>query len=239
MTSIDGLAMAEEGGLAQHGGRSQGEEPFEALVDAVRGIIARTGGIPPERAVAEELSVKRHTLRRALESLRASGELEPARAGRRAAAPELPQKNLINSTNPFEVMEMRLVLEPALARLAALRASPAEIERIRRAAVTPPGADATAADMAFHKAIAAGARNSLASELYVLLHRVASDGRLRFTDSDAALLPERVRERDAEHARIAAAVAARDPEGAERAMWRHLAAVQQKITARLAPGGLG
>ncbi len=99
--------------------------------------------------------------------------------------------------------------------------------------VTAPGADPNAADIAFHKAIAAGSRNSLASELYVILHRVANDGRLRYTDSDASLMPERVRARDGEHARIAEAIASRDPDAAERAMYQHLAAVQQKIMGRL------
>ncbi|SON53787.1 putative L-lactate dehydrogenase operon regulatory protein [Hartmannibacter diazotrophicus] len=206
-------------------------------MESLRNIIAQTGGLPPERTVAEELSVKRHTLRRALGLLRENGELEPARAGRRANTREPQGNNLINSTNPLEVMELRLMLEPALARLAALRASPAEIERIRRAATTAPGADPNGADMTFHKAIAAGSRNSLASELYVILHRVANDGRLRFTDSDANLVPERVRMRDAEHLQIAEAIASRDPEAAERAMWQHLLAIQQKITGRLAPGG--
>lgn len=216
----------------------QDESSFDDLVEAVRSIIAKTGTMPPERVVAEELSVKRHTLRRALGVLRARGELEPARAGRRASTGLESGRSLINSTNPLEVMELRMVLEPALARLAALRATPVEIDRILRAATTAADADPIAADMVFHKAIAAGSRNGLASELYVILHRVASDGRLRFTDSDATLVPERVRSRDAEHRHIAEAIAARDPEAAERAMWQHLAAVQQKIMGRLAPGGL-
>lgn len=231
--------------------QDQGSEPasdgaagapagLEALVDALRGIIARTGSLPPERTVAETLNVKRHTLRRALGVLRARGELEPARAGRRAATPPAPDnsRTLVNSTNPLEVMELRLMLEPALARLAALRASPVEIDRILQAATTDPEADPIAADMVFHKAIAAGARNALASELYVLLHRVASDGRLRYTDSDATLVPERVRMRDGEHRQIAEAIAARDPEAAERAMWQHLATLQQKIMGRLGTGGI-
>lgn len=239
MTSIDALAdkaaRKERNGSATTGDATPG---VEELVETLRSIIARTGNVPPERTMAEALNVKRHTLRRALGFLRERGELEPARAGRRAAQPAPQGQSLINSTNPLEVMELRLVLEPALARLAALRASPAEIERIRKAATTPANADPIAADMVFHKAVAAGARNMLASELYVILHRVANDGRLRFTDSDASLLPERVRNRDAEHHAIAEAIAARDPEAAERAMWQHLAAVQQKIMGRLAPGGL-
>jgi DNA-binding FadR family transcriptional regulator len=213
------------------------DQDLDALIAAVRAIVARTGSMPPERTVAEELSVKRHRLRRALEALRANGELAPARTGRRASNDLEQRRNLIESTNPFEVMELRLVLEPALARLAALRASPAEIERIRRAATTAPGANPIAADVAFHRAIAAGSRNILAAELYLILHRVASDGRLRFTDSDAQLVPERVRDRDAEHQCIADAIAARDADGAETAMQQHLAAVQRKLFGRLAPGG--
>jgi DNA-binding FadR family transcriptional regulator len=214
------------------------EQPagVQAIMDALRDIIAETGSVPPERAIAEQLSVKRHVLRRALETLRAAGEIEPARAGRRASQTAPQGGHLVKSTNPVEVMELRMVLEPALARLAALRASPAEIERIQRAATTPPGASPSAADLVFHKAVAVGSRNILASELYVLLHQVATDGRLRFADSDSTTTPERIRDRDREHKAIADAIAARDPETAERAMWEHLAVVQRKILSRLAPG---
>lgn len=58
------------------------------------------------------------------------------RAARPAAT--LNQKRMVQSTNPFEVMEMRLMIEPALARLAALRASPDEIARIVEAQALPP-----------------------------------------------------------------------------------------------------
>lgn len=245
MSATDALAATtiavQEGRASAAGSRDASDDhaDFHGLLESIRRLIVHNGGIPPERAVAEALNVKRHTVRRALEALRAKGELEPARAGRRASVEATPRRDaLVNSTNPLEVMELRLVLEPALARLAALRASPDEIERIRRAARTAPGAEPNGADMVFHRAIAAGSRNSLASELYVLLRHVASDGRLRFTDSDAALLPERVRERDAEHRRIADAIAARNPEGAEEAMWQHLAAIQQKVVGRFVPGRL-
>lgn len=212
------------------------ETGLQAVIDAVRDIFARTGRLPPERSIAAELGVKRHQLRRALEALRAEGELEPARTGRRALTGALQKNSLVNSTNPIEVMELRLVLEPALARLAALRASPVEIERIRRAAIATPGLNPASADLAFHRAVSAGARNSLAAELYVLLHRVAIDSRVRFTENDRALYAERLRLRDAEHRAIAEAIAARDPDAAERAMWQHLSAVQQRVLGRLSPG---
>jgi DNA-binding FadR family transcriptional regulator len=246
VTMIDALCDVADGGDVagndrivtwKDGAKGNAGQDLGDLIDSIRAIIATTGNVPPERVIAEELSVKRHTLRRALEQLRARGELGPAQAGRRAAVDAAGQeRNLVNSTNPFEVMEMRLLLEPQFARMAAMRSSLVESDRIRRAATTPKGADPNAADMVFHKAIAAGARNSLASELYVILNRVATDNRLRFTDSETELIPERVRARDAEHARIADAIAARDPDAAEREMREHLTAIQHKIMGRLAPG---
>ncbi len=206
------------------------------LIDAIREIMAENGSIPSERAVAEQLQVKRHRLRRALESLRASGELEPARAGRRAAPEVRLGDNLASGTNPIEIIELRMVLEPTLARLAALRASPSEIKRIRRAATTPSGAEPGPVDLAFHKAVAVGSRNSLAAEFYALLRHVATDARLRLGEADETRrCPKRIAERDAEHAAIADAIARRDPDLAERAMLDHLGAVQRQILVRLAP----
>jgi DNA-binding FadR family transcriptional regulator len=208
------------------------EEPAD-VVEALRRIIDEEGALPAERVLADRLNVKRHQLRKALQMLRGLGELEPARSGRRASSDTTIQSGkLVLSTNPMEVMEMRMMLEPALARLAALRASPAEIARIMQHAKSPPGMSPSQADQLFHRAIAAGSRNSLASELHILLHQVQSDSRLRFADSDDETTTERIAQRDSEHQAIAEAIAARDPNRAERAMWEHLAVVQRKIASR-------
>ena len=212
------------------------DESLAEIVSALRGILAEGKGAPSERVLAERLNVKRHRLRRALEELRAAGELAPARAGRPRTAPARRGDDLARDTNPVEIIELRMMLEPALARLAALRASPFEITRIQRAATTPPGASAGAVDLAFHKAVAAGARNSLATELYALIRQVATDARLRFGNSDNPSCPNRLRQRDAEHKAIADAIAARDPDAAEQAMRAHLGAVQRQILDRLGPG---
>lgn len=208
---------------------------LDDVVAALRGILAAGQGTPSERALAERLNVKRHRLRRALDQLRAAGELAPARAGRPRTATPRRGDDLARDTNPVEIIELRMVLEPALARLAALRASPFEIMRIQRAASTPPGAAAGAIDLAFHKAVAAGARNSLAAELYALIREVATDARLRFGNSDNPSCPNRLKQRDAEHKLIADAIAARDPDAAEQAMRAHLGAVQRQILDRLGP----
>lgn len=211
------------------------EVSMETILETVRSVLAADGSVPSERALAEQLGVKRHRVRLALETLRGAGELGPAKAGRRAATPLSHDEALIRVTNPIEVIELRFMLEPALARLAALRASPFEIQRIVLSASTPPGTGYGTADFAFHRAVAVGARNGLAVELYRLLRQVGTDARVRVGESSPAC-PKRLARRDAEHRAIADAISTRDPEAAEIAMRAHLAAVQRQIMERLTPG---
>jgi len=205
-----------------------------ALTGALRALLAAEGALPAERKLAERLRVNRYRLRRALEALRATGEITP-RSGRRVMTSARHGEALVRGTNPTEVIELRIMLEPGFARLAALRASPLDIVRIQHAARTAAGSDAGAVDLAFHKAIAAASRNHLAAELYALLRRVGTDARLRL-GRDTPACPKRIQQRDAEHRAIAEAIAARDPDGAERAMRAHLAAVQRRILEQMAPG---
>lgn len=219
-----------------------GEARLDQLLGRLRGQIGTTGDLPPERILCNQLEVTRHMLRKALRILRDGGEIPATRIGRRAAAgapppppARLSQQRIVQSTNPFEVMEMRLMIEPPLARLAAMRASPDEIAKILEAAESSALMSPSEADQAFHRAVAAGARNSLASELNILLHCVQTDSRLRFTDSDADenTTQARVRDRDAAHRVIAEAIAARDPAGAAEAMRSHLVSTQMKLMGRL------
>ena len=181
----------------------------------------------------EALNVKRHQLRRALAALRANGEIAPAEAKRKPLVGHNGE-NLVRDTNPMEVIEMRIAIEPFLARLAALRASPFEMAAIEQAATTAAGADTGAADLKFHKLIAASSGNKLAASLYSLLRRVASDARVRLNASRPAC-PKRTQQRDAEHRAIAQAILKRDPDAAEQAMRLHLAAVQKLVIERLNP----
>jgi GntR family transcriptional repressor for pyruvate dehydrogenase complex len=202
------------------------------IVVAVRAMAARQK-LNSERSIAEALKVKRHQLRRALSAMRANGELAPAEAKRKPLVGHNGE-NLVRSTNPMEVIEMRIAIEPFLARLAALRASPFEMAAINDAATTAAGVDSGAADLKFHKLIAAGSGNKLAASLYDLLRRVARDARVRLNASRPAC-PKRTQQRDAEHRAIAQAILRRDPDAAEQAMRLHLLAVQKLIIERLNP----
>jgi GntR family transcriptional repressor for pyruvate dehydrogenase complex len=207
---------------------SAGELPdIDAIVSRLRERLAAGKPLPAERAIAEEFAVKRHRVRQALALLREQGDLDsPRRTGTSGG------ESLIRSTNPLEVIELRLALEPALARLAAVRATPLEIARIMRAATTPPDMQRGTADLAFHKLVAAASGNGLAADLYALLRKVGSDSRVR-VQSTLPACPNRLAQRDQEHRAVAEAIAARDPECAEAAMRTHLNAVHRVILNRL------
>jgi DNA-binding FadR family transcriptional regulator len=204
----------------------------DQIIGAVRDLHGEEGRLPPERQLAERLNVKRHQLRKALEALRQSGDLEPARV--RRASPEQPRygEELVRLTNPIEVLELRLLIEPGLARLASVRASAHEIARISEAATTPDNASSGAVDFAFHLAVIGAARNHLAGEIYKMLRQLGVDARVRIAGTGAPTCPKRIAQRDAEHRAIADAIARRDPEGAEAAMRAHLFAVQKQINER-------
>jgi DNA-binding FadR family transcriptional regulator len=122
-------------------------DAYAALLARLRDRAARGEGLPAERDLATELAVTRHQLRRALADLRERGELGPTPAprglGRSARA-------LVRRTHPIEVAELRAILEPALARMAAVRATPIDVRRIQRASTTMAEQQSASADLDFH-----------------------------------------------------------------------------------------
>src|SRR5689334_18879235 len=89
--------------------------PVAVLARQLRMRLASGEALPAERALAAQYGVKRHRVRQALALLREQGDLD---ASPRTNAAD--GESLIRSTNPLEVIELRLALEPALARLAAV-----------------------------------------------------------------------------------------------------------------------
>lgn len=203
------------------------------LITQIRAMIGKGEELPPERLLADQLKVKRHRLRLALETMRDAAEL-PRPIIRRNNSPVLKSDVVVQGTNALEVIELRIVLEPAIARLAAVRASPVQIAKILEAATTPQGVTRTIGDIAFHKLLADSSGNQLAASLYAFLRRVGSDHRLHVPMA-SAITSERIQQRDQEHRAIAEAIAARSPDAAEQAMRQHLRRVQREIADRLNP----
>lgn len=211
------------------------EPSSDALRLMILELAADQREIPPERQLTTQLNVSRSRLRRVLADLRATGQLRPAQVGRRTTDGRPSQiDRLAQVSNPTEVIELRIMLEPKLARLAAIRASAVEIARIVRAAGSRPNNSYGAADLAFHMEVVSAARNALGREMYSILRQVGTDKRVHMPPRKPPCQRRRD-ERDREHMEVAQAIAARDPDRAEAAMRAHLSMVQDMVSRRLAP----
>src|SRR5262245_55412438 len=107
----------------------------------LRGYLARIempldSRLPPERSLAETLGVSRAELRKALNTLEAENQIwrhvgKGTFIGSRPIDTVADVASITRRTNPAEVMRTRLLLEPEVARMAALNATPAHIAEMR------------------------------------------------------------------------------------------------------------
>jgi GntR family transcriptional repressor for pyruvate dehydrogenase complex len=208
----------------------------DQIVSDILALQKDGGQLPSERDLAEQLDVKRHQLRKALAVLRKNGDLRPIPARRAPTALARYGEELVRLTNPLEILELRLIVEPGLARLASLRATSLESARIIQAATTDDNDKAGAIDLAFHFAIAEAARNHLAEEFYKTMRQIAVDARLQVANNVSVTCSKRVAQRDAEHLKVAQAIEQRDPEAAEAAMRAHILSVFQQVNQRINAG---
>jgi DNA-binding FadR family transcriptional regulator len=199
--------------------------------------------LPPERALARRLEVGRGTLRKALDALAREGRIR-RRVGQGTFVAETLAEAALRldaPPSPADLMEARLMVEPAVAGAAALRALDPEIDALRGMIAGEPAADWRAweaRDAAFHAAIAAAARNPLLAALIRTLEdmRRRDDwARLRAR----ALTPERQAANIAQHAAVVEAIARRDPAGAAAAMRVHLETVETAMRDGVGPDDRG
>ncbi|MEO9776234.1 FCD domain-containing protein [Roseibium sp.] len=196
-----------------------------------------TEQVPTERELSETIGVGRRAVRRALEVLETEGKIWRRQGagtfiGPEPAQPEKQIRALNENSNMLEVMEVRLQIEPVLARLAALRATPADIAAMRDVA----GRLAEAEDMdgrelwdgALHRAIARAANNTLFLALFDVVDRVRQDAAWRHV-REALRTDDAMTLYKSQHVDIIGAIETRDPISAEKAMRGHLLALQQRL----------
>ncbi|HVM84529.1 MAG TPA: FCD domain-containing protein [Candidatus Binatia bacterium] len=147
--------------------------------------------------------------------------------------------HILDHTNPLEVIEVRLAIEPVLARLAAFRASQAEINRLTAMAdetrAAPDPATYEVADLRFHRTIAEVARNTLFLAVFDTLNANRGDAAWRRLSENAHCFKRQSVYAD-NHQEIALAIAARQGEKAQDLMQRHLSDVQRYIYEHAFPG---
>lgn len=193
--------------------------------------------LPPERELSRALGVSRAGLRQALAVLESEGQIwrhvgKGTFIGTRPIATVSDIDAMVRRTNPAEVMRTRMLIEPEVARLAALNATPAQIAEMRacmarsRAAATWRQYESW--DNRLHRTIAEATQNALLVSLLDTLsavRRAVAWGRLRVNK----VKPEPDHHSFAEHEAIVAAIAERDRERAAETMRRHLETVERKL----------
>ena len=207
----------------------------------VAGTIAPGCALPPEATLLERYAVSRTVLREALNVLSGKGLIEAKPKRGTVVRPpsewshldsdllgwrdEVSRRTLPREAMEglYRLMEMRRIVEPGAAALAARRATPADTARIgdayRLMAEAEDSAEAfMEADLAFHVAILEAGRNDY---LLPVAHAIRSSmmASLRITNRN----PVENREVSLPlHRAIHEAIARRDGEAAATAMERHL-----------------
>ncbi len=187
--------------------------------------------LPSERRLAELLGVSRGSVREAIVELQVKG-LVKRRPGSGTLV-QAPSYSLftgpivagvdLSDRETTELLDLREAVEPGVAARAAERATEADIDEILRiAAAFETNAEVERRiqlDAQLHHAIAQATHNALLVELVERFMNALDATRRRSAQSES-----RWRMSKAAHWRIVEAIAARDPEAAEREMLEHVRA---------------
>jgi DNA-binding FadR family transcriptional regulator len=209
----------------------QGNRVADGIQEMIlREAIPAGGRLPTEHALARRFRVSRPLVREAIQALRALGVVESKpRVGLRVLPfrPEAQFDALIprirTEEERAELYELRCLLEPAVLRLAARRARPADLDVLERplrapfprgrAAVIREGLDR---DIAFHEGLWRLAGNRFVLGLKGLLVRYFA------ALERAPLAGSAMRRANAQHLAVVRALKAGDVRRAERALVHNL-----------------
>lgn len=218
------------------------------IVDQIRSLIEQGklkpgDRLPAERDLADKLGSSRATIREALAALQILGlvEVHPGQGSfvsNNIAVRDHELDGLMEQLerdySVSEVLETRLVIEPPLAELAALRATPEDIRDIE-AALRSSFENATglesfeAWDGRFHLAIARAARNQAMLDLMQQLNDVRFQKLWLAMKEKGRSLAGRKEQANEEHLAIFRAIAARDPERARLEATHHVEAIKRNL----------
>jgi len=203
-------------------------QAYEQILEMILNGGARPGELVNERRLAESLSMSRTPVRDALLMLEGEGLL--LRQGSRGL-----QVRQMRIEDYMDALQVRLLLEPTVAGMAAgnvpaatVKALRSQIAALRALPPDQPTDRALARDIdeGIHGAISEAVENRQLSAIIRTMRRQTQIFDLRS-------MPERLADTCAEHLAILDAVEAGDPERAASAMTAHLARVRDSIIQRL------
>lgn len=184
--------------------------------------------LPPERNLAQEFGTARGTIRQALKRLE-DMDLVERKIGSGTYVNYLAQPNheqIAESTSPLELIEVRLAVEPDIARMAVVNANAKNLRQMHDAllGLEEAGSDPnlfSKADETFHLTLAQCAQNPLLEWIYQIINDVRGhhqwDAR-----KDKILTPANIADYNAQHRALYEAVQRRDPSRAVQVITEHL-----------------
>jgi len=212
---------------------------YEQVAEQIRRLISdgalKPGDLlPPERDLAVRLGVGRSSVRDAVRTLEVMGILEP-RQGHGTVVRDLSTDSLVvplasvltrKREMVAELLDVRRIIEPALAARAARNASEDEVAELaeilrRQEEKMRRGEPAIEEDSQFHYALALAARNSVLHRVLDVLMDLLRESRAR-----SLQVPGRLERSYAGHRRILRAIKRRDPTAAEKAVKQHLSEIE-------------
>lgn len=184
--------------------------------------------LPAERDLAEQFGTARGTIRQALEQLEGLN-LVHRRVGSGTYVNHVAQTDhelVAESTSPLELIEVRLAVEPDIARMAVTNANARYLRELQDSllALEEAGADATAfskADETFHLKMAQCSQNPLLIWIYQLINEVRGHNQWDIR-KDKILTPENIAEYNAQHRDLYEAIERRDAAQAVHIITEHL-----------------
>lgn len=228
------------------------------ILDYIRSQHLRPGDkLPSEKDLIRDLRVSRASIREAIRSLIATGiiELQPG-LGTFVAKPNILTlfahgmlPSLLGTPGDLELfMEARRVVEPEITALAAIRATPSDLE-VAEAALQPI-VDAVARgcvdcqpQVEFHSALLRASGNWVLVELMLPVIQLASQLVLQIAEVHAtASIADFLRHQAELHRDLFEAVCSADPERARAAALQHIDAAyddaREVLASRRAAGGI-
>ena len=218
----------------------QGQRLHEAIVQRFheliqQGTLEHGAKLPAERALAEQLKVSRGSVREAIRTLELQG-LVVSKQGSgtfintqslSAVATLMTSSNRTSDAELHDIFEVRHLLEPQLAALAAQRATPEDVERLASILVEQQrqiteGETGVDADTEFHFALATATHNAALVKVVSAVEDV-----LRQSRDQSLQQPGRPQRSLDSHHEILEMVRTGDHAGARSAMEHHLTVVEQ------------
>ncbi|MFQ5861148.1 MAG: FadR/GntR family transcriptional regulator [Dehalococcoidia bacterium] len=210
------------------------EEIVTQIGELIRDGTLRPGDrVPPERELAERFKVSRASVREAIRALELQGLVVSRPGAGTFVASEsldgvihtLAQELLAGREALGDTLELRLLLEPQVAALAAQRATEEDKSAMRaileeQARLVEGGLSGAEADVAFHTALARSTQNRALVRLGGSLVDI-----LALSRDESLQTPHRSRQSLESHQAILLAIEQGDTEGARQAMERHITSV--------------